>query len=935
MVPVTRVQLARPILILLLLLTFGQHALASQSDARPLVADSALRSGTLPNGLRYVLRHHDYPAKRAEARLVINAGSVYEDDDQLGVAHLLEHLAFSGTPQFPGDAVWPFFERIGMSVGADINATTGFDETIYQLTLPTDSITQFAAGIRLLAEWSDAMTLDSLQLPRERKVVLEEWRGSLGPGQRLTERSFAALLAGTPYPKRFPIGDPELLRTVGIEPVKRFYRDWYRPERMSVVIVGDIDVAKVEQDLKQRFTTAAHGAARPEPSLGTPGAIAPAVIVVADSQFSVTTTALTYRYPRESMRTEADVRRSMARSLFDDLLNERFRTAALDANPPFLGASASASSLTRSTFGYQVRVTTRGGQLLAGLEAARAELARVQAAGFTEAELQRSRLRIGRQLDQLADGRDRVESRDLADEIAAAQLSGDVVLSIDSRLALGRSTLTAVTLDEVVRAGLARLVDSAPVAIAALPLGDTLSETALLAALRQRPAELRAYAEGTGAVNLLDSLPRAGRLRRMNREEAVGVTRIELANGVRVLLKPTTFDKSQVLLTAYRNGGLSRAPDSLLVPALTAPGAVCGAGIGRYDPVALTRMLAGKVVGLSCSLDTFEEGFSGGAAPADLETLFQVIYLQFTAPRIDAAVSARMKASLAERVAHRGTDPASAVNDTLALLLSGRSPRTRLLDSTFIDQLDAARSLAFVQQRFANAAGFTFVFAGSFQVDSIVPLIERYLGSLRGSAQGQQPVPSASLTPVAGGAERVLPLSREPRASVTQVFYRAGVSSRTEYIRVAAVTHVLRSRLQARVRRELGGVYGVDVGAEAVATPANSYRISVSFDCDPERRAELEATIRHEITDLAAHGATPAELVAFHAERRRTRESAMQTNSWWLSNLARADKMGWPLPSILSDREAEQVSASDVALAADRYLKRADRIAVTLVPAGG
>lgn len=905
---------------------------AAQQSAEALPFDPAVRRGVLPNGLTYYLRPNGFPARRAELRLVVDAGSVLEDDDQRGLAHVLEHLAFDGTPRFPGRSVWRFFERVGLRVGADVNATTGFDETIYRITVPTDSAGLLSEAVMLLAEWASRLALDPAELPRERQVVLEEWRTALGPGQRLFGRQLDALLPGSRYPGRLPIGGPEGPVPASVAAVRRFYADWYRPERMAVVIVGDIDPAALEQVIAGAFGGGPSGAdARVPPPRVLPALSASQAVVVADSEVGGTVVTLHYREEGGPTRTEADVRLAMARALFDVMLNERLGERVLAPAPPFLQAGAAAAGLVRGVQTYQLSAAVEAGGTVAGVAALRAEVARVVTAGFTPSELARARLQLERGLGQAEAERDKVSSAALADQLAADHLVGDPTLALDLQLALSRRLLPQLEEPEIRAAGLARLAVP-PVAVVSAPAtGPVPAEADVLAALAASVESLAPVRDDAGDHVLLPARPSPGHVRRSDRVPVVGVQRLELSNGVRVLLKPTDYHRGEVLLHGYRAGGFGVAPPARSVPAATAQELVCGGGVAGLDPVALARALAGRVVRLGCSITRYGEGLSGASAPADLETLLQLVYLQSSAPRLDPAIVARYKAGLREALAHRGADPHEALADTLSLLLADHSPELRLLDSAFVAELDPDASLAFFRERFGDPTGFTFVLVGAFHPDSVLPLLEHYLGGLPVQPRADTLAPRG-IAPPAAPVNRVLHRGREPRSTTALVFHREGPVTRPQAVALAALVHVFRHRLQDRLRQDLAGVYTVDVSGGLTAVPGPSYRISVEFDADPARHGELQRALAGVVDRLADHGPTREELESFRLERSRELETARVSNQYWLSAITTADQRGWPLEELLLDAEAEALTRNQVREVARTFLSAAGRVSVTLLP---
>ncbi len=909
-------------------------AAQASTDSSPILpVDPAVRHGVLANGLSYYIRQNSYPAQRAELRLVVDAGSMNEDQDQLGLAHLLEHLAFDGTPQFPGNSVWKFFERIGLRVGADVNARTGYEETVYQLTVPTDSAALLTAGITLLEEWAHRLTLDPAQLLRERKVVVEEWRSTLGAGQRLSERQSAVILRGSRYLDRAPIGVPALVAAAPISAVRRFYADWYRPERMAIVIVGDIDVAALEARVRRQFGVIPPGGPpREEPTREVPPVEAARAAVLADSEISSTSVTVLYRQGSRPTRTEADFRRLIALNLYDAMLNERLGARAMEAAPPFLSAGAGDGGLVRGVQAYQLSAGAPAGGITTALKALLAEVGRVETEGFTATELTRARTDMLRGLSQAEDQRERISSASLAAQLVDDHLVGDPTLSFDTQLELSRRLLPLLTEVEIRTAGDARRKVSPPIVIASVPAaGPKPTEEELLAVVTGPAERLASFTEPAAETILMKDQPVGGRVLRSDRIEAIGVQRLELSNGVRVLLKPTTFNRGEILFSSYRSGGFAAAAEAVLIPAATAQSIICGSGISRFDPVTLSRMLTGRVVTLGCSINRYAEGLSGSSAPADLETLLQLVYLQSTAPRLDTLVVARYRAGLDEAVRNRSADPHEAMADTLRLLLSNHSPELRLLDSSFVQQLDPTASLSFFQQRFGDASGFTFVLVGNFDPEAIVPLLERYLGGLPTQPRADSLV-RRSITPPEGAVERVLHRGREPRSTTALVFHREGPVSRLESVAALAMEHVLRQRLQDRLRQVLGGVYGVSVSSAITPVPGISYRISVEFDADPGRQEELTTAVYQEIEHLVADGPTAAEMDSYRTERSRGLETARKTNGYWLSAIAVADQRGWPLAEIPSDREAEELTESQVRMAAEQFLDKAGRIRVTLLP---
>lgn len=905
---------------------------------RPLGDDPAVRSGRLPNGLTYYVRHNGYPARRAELRLVVNAGSILEDDDQRGLAHVLEHMAFDGSTNFPGHAIWDYLERVGMQGGADINASTSYEETVYKLTIPTDSAAIVENGLRILGDWAHGLVLDSAELERERKVVIEEWRLRRGAGARIGDRQLPLLLEGSRYPDRQPIGVVPVLESAPIERVRSFYRDWYRPDLMAVVVVGDVDADSMAARIRQLFG-AIPPARDPRPRAVTvaPPRAGARVQVATDSEATATTLSLITTYPRRAARTVADFRRALVESMYNSLLGARLGEAAHRGDPPFLAAGVGSSELVRPLDAHQMQARVVDGGVQRGLAALRAEAARAARDGFTASELEREKTALLRSYDEVELRRDEIPSAHYAGQLVERFLRADPVPSLDEELALARELTPSVTLDEIHAAArgfasttnLLLLVSAPASARSKLP-----SEKELLAALASEPPALAAYADSAAAAPLLANEPAPGKVVKAMRDDAVGVELWELSNGVRVLLKPTDLDPGQLLITSYRDGGMSVAPDSELVPAATALQVVSQGGLGSYDAVALRKRLAGIVVNVGGTIGGYGEGVWGSGSPKDATTLFQLVYMQFTAPRLDTTAFQRYRRQLRETLSHRSVSPEAAMSDTLALLLAAHSPRVRLLDEGFIGELDAQSSLRFFRSRFADANGFTFVIVGAFDPDSIRPLVERYIGGLPSSGARSR-WRDVGVRPPEGITTRVIRKGKEPKASTTLVFLGESNGSHLERVTLSALANVVQQRLWERLRQRLGGVYGVTVSADQDVVPVPRYTVTVGFGADPERMGELVEAVFDEIGQLKNDGPTDAELGKFREEQRRGRETAMRTNAFWLSSISLYDQRGWPLDDILSpDERLDAVDASAIRDAARRYLDASHYVRVTLLPEG-
>ncbi len=916
----------------------AQRPAAPPSIQDRIPVDSAVTIGRLPNGLRYYIRENHRPAKRAELRLVVNAGSILEDPDQSGLAHFVEHMAFNGTVHFPKQALVDYLERIGMRFGADLNASTGFDETVYQLMVPTDTAEILAQGIRILEDWAHGVSFNTSEIRKERGVVIEEWRLGQGARMRMLHRQYPILFRGSRYAARLPIGTKESLETFKPEALRRFYRDWYRPDLMAVIAVGDFDPHEVERLIRQHFAAIpARKAARPRNRYGVPLRDSAAVAVATDKEATRASVAL--QFFRGGVRPTGTVpayRESLVDRLYSQILGERLGELTRRPNPPFLDAGGGTGRLVREAETFSLGGIVSDTGIRRGLEAVLTEVERVERHGFTEPELARAKRELLRGLERAYAERDKAESKQFVDEYIRHFLTGEPIPAIRRELELAKQLLGSITLDDVTRTargwlGLkdrVLLVSAPDKAGVKVPAGDAL--LALFDTVRR--ADVPPYQETVSDAPLVSAdLPEAAIIQEAH-DSGVNTTTWTLANGVQVILKPTDFKADEVLFTAYSPGGSSTVPDSLFTAAQVATTVVGAGGLGRLSAVELQKKLAGIVAHVAPFINTYEEGLSGDASPQDLRTLFELIYLNFTAPRADSAAFQALRANWRAALANRGASPAAAFQDTLQAILAQHHLRSRPFTVAQVDSLDLREALSVYGDRFSDASDFTFVVVGSFTLDTIRPLVRRYLGNLPTTHRGEVAV-DLGIAPPRGVVRREVRKGIEPKSQTELVF--TGVLDDTPAGRFAlsSLAQVLGIKLRERLREELGGTYGVSVEAAAAREPRLRSTLRISFASAPDRVEELVAAVFAEIDSLRRDGAGEKELVKVRGTDLREGETDLRDNAFWLQLLAEADRAD-EAPSAWLDLQGQldQLTGESVRQAAQRYLEPSRYVRVTLVP---
>jgi len=657
-----------------------------------LPVDPQIRIGQLENGLTYYIRENSEPENRAELRLAINAGSLLEDEDQLGVAHFLEHMLFNGTEKFEGQAITEFLESVGMNFGADLNARTSFDETVYILRIPTDDSEIVETAFTILEEWAAYATFPEDEIDKERGVVYQEWQSrQQNAGGRLQEQILPVYLGGSRYNDRLPIGDMEIVQNAQRDVFVRFYETWYRPDLMAVVAVGDFDMDEIEGLIQERFSSIEMpDEPTPRPTYELPEHDETRYLVATDPENTTTLVRLSYRQPAAPSGSANDYRTVLMSSLIYDMF--------------------------------------------AGLNALVTEVERARRHGFTESELERAKTGVLRYYEQAYDERDNADSGRLAEEFIRNYLTDETIPGIAVEYGLVDAMMPTITVEEINETVATLISDENRSVIVTAPEKEDVAlpdEDGLAGIIEEVMASaIDPYVDEVVEGVLMETLPEPVEIVEESSVPELGVTEIVLANGVRVLMKPTDFMEEEVVFLATSPGGSSLVPDEDYPEAGTITAVVSESGVGSFDQTALLKLLAGKSLSVSPYIDDLNEGFTGQAATEDLETLFQMIHLYVTEPRADEEIFEVFRNQVRAELENRLLSPFSALQDAWYESLYSSSIREMPLSLEVIEGLDLARGFEIYQERFADLGDFTFVFVGNFEIETLSALSQRYLGTL-------------------------------------------------------------------------------------------------------------------------------------------------------------------------------------------------------------
>jgi zinc protease len=909
---------------------------ATAALTEPVAVDPRITIGYLQNGLRYYIRSNERPSQRAELRLVVNVGSVVEDPDQRGLAHFVEHMAFNGSQHFPKQELIKFMESIGMRLGPGVNADTSFDETVYTLHVPTDNAEAMRKAFQFLADVATGLSFEADAIEKERGVIIEEWRQGRGADARMRDQQLPILLKGSRYSERVPIGSKESIESFKPEALKRFYTDWYRPDLMAVIAVGDFSKSAIESLIRSQFgAIPAPERTRPRTPFEVPDHPDTRYAIASDREATMTTVGVYNMLPLREQTTIGAYRRQQVERLYTNILTQRLDELTVKANPPFMKAAVGRGLFVRTKEAATLMALVPDGGVEQGLRALVTESARAARFGFTAGELEREKRELMRNYESAYAERDKEESADLAAEYIRNYTQQEPLPGITYEYGLVQRFLPEITLAEVNKvakdwAGGSRVV----LVNAPQKTGLTIpSATALAAAIKNAAeTDVKPYVDVAAGLSLLDQLPKPGTVVKTRSREAFGVMEWELSNGVKVVLKPTDFKQDEVVFRATSPGGTSLASDKDFVAAMTATQVVGASGVGKFDVIQLRNMLAGKAATVRAFIDETEEGLVGGASPKDLETMFQLIYLTFTQPRADETVFGVITSQAKAVLASQQASPEYAFSQTLRTTMAQDHFRARPMAPEMVAEMDLQKSLAFYKDRFADASDFTFVFAGSFDPTALKPLVEQYLGALPGLHRVET-WKNVGMNPPKGVVEKTVRKGIEPKSQAAFVFSGPFVYDSPHKVALDALAVVLETRLRESLREALSGTYGVQVEAAASKIPDAQYRLNIDFGCDPQRTEELVKSLLREIETLKSAGPTDKDVRDAREALRRRHDTNLALNNRLAVEISERYENGVDVREFFElPIEFDRLTAAAIHEAARTYLNTANYVRVTLLP---
>jgi zinc protease len=923
-------------LLIFLLLTSVQ--LVAQKNEKILPIDPNVKMGRLSNGLTYYIRKNQEPKNRAELRLVVNAGSILENDNQVGLAHFVEHMAFNGTKNFKKNELINFLEKSGLNFGADLNAQTSFDETIYELQVPTDSPMVYKQAMQILEDWAHGVSFEPEEIDKERGIVVEEWRLGLGADARLRDKYFPVVLKGSQYARRLPIGTKANIDTVHYKTLVSYYKDWYRPDLQAVIVVGDVDIAETEKMIKEHFE---HIPAAVNPrkriQYGIPSHVETRTAILTDAEQPYNVVQVYYTQPKAAViKTEAQYRADIIRELFNQMMSSRLDEISQKPNAPFLFGNSSYGGFIGDKDAFTLMAIAKTGKdINASIQTLLTENERVKQYGFVQTELDRAVKNIMSRIENAYNERDKTKSVELVQELVGNYLRDEAIPGIAYEYELYRKFLPTITITEVnslIKQWIKPTDRSVVITAPESEKKNLPTHATVMAQLNKPLGKQTRYIDKVSSGPFLPVEPVAGKVVNEKKHNAIGTTEWTLSNGARVILKPTSYKNDDIQFSCISWGGTSLYNESEYLNAANATTVASVGGIGNMDIQALQKALTGKNCYVVPSLASTMQGMNGNSTIKDLETALQLLYGYFMAPRKDPNMFNVLLQQYKAQLENKDKDPGSVFMDSVSYIMSNYHPRRKPMNVADLQKLDLDRAFAIYQERFSNPGQFLFTFVGNFNTDSIKPLIEKYVASLPGNPQ-KETWKDAGIRYPTGHISKNIYKGKENKAKVRLYFTGDTYYDEMENLQISQLCKALGIKLREVLREDAGGVYGVDVSGGINREPVTNYSINIQFECAPENVDKLVGLVTEEIQKLKRNGVGQLDIDKVIAEQTRSLENSMKENSYWRFMLEQQFfRNADPLKILEAPQKIKQLTVERTKTLANKYLDEKNVARLVLLP---
>ncbi len=876
------------ILMLCVPVLWAQNEIGLQS---PIPQDPKVSKGVLDNGMTYYVRANDEPKNRAELFLVVKAGSIDEDEDQLGLAHFAEHMSFNGTKNFPKHELVNYFESIGMEFGPEINAYTSFDETVYMLKVPLDKPEYIEKGLQVLYDWASQNTDSDEEINNERGVIHEEYRGGRNANYRMQQEWLPVFLHESRYANRLPIGKMEIVDHCPPEALRRFRSDWYRPDLQAVIVVGDFDQEEMVKTIKDKFSQIpAAKNPREKKSFDIPDHKETLVKIVTDPEAQYPLAFAFYKHPLQKTKTLGDYRESIVENLYNGMINNRLMEKTQLPEPPFLMAQSSYTELFGPKSVYQSVAVTKNGEIEEGLKAVLLENERVRKFGFTQTELDRQKTAVLNTMEKSYNERDNQKSITYANEYKRNFLMTEEPFpGIEKEYEYFKTFVPGISLEEINELADKWVTDENRVVVVAAPEIEGTkvpTEEEIRVLLKEvENTELKPYEDTVANVPLVKYEPAGSKIISEKKLEKVDAEEWTLENGATVVVKPTDFKSDEILFNAWSPGGNSLYGKEDDISADFAVEVMTLSGIAGFDKITLDKMLSDKVFSVSPYISQLREGFNGSSSVKDVETLLQMVYLYFTEPRFDPDSYQSFMSRLSGILENKAASPESAFQDTFSVTVANYHERARPMSKELLSEADFNRIKKIDKERFRNAADFKFFFVGNINPDELKPLVEKYIGGIPSLPEKENWVDLGIRKPN-GVVEKTVKRGQEDKSTQYILFHGNFDYNAQNQVQLDAVGRILSTRLLEVIREDKSSVYSIGAYPSSSKIPNEEYSITIAYGTSPDKLDELKTAVFEIITEFAQKGPSKEELEKAQEKMLRERETQVRENGFWMGILS-------------------------------------------------
>lgn len=909
--------------------------------AQNIPTDSNVRIGTLSNGMKYYIKKNLKPEKKVEFRLAINAGSINEDDDQKGLAHFMEHMNFNGTKNFPDNKLVDYLQSIGVKFGQHLNAYTSFDETVYMLPVPLDKEGNLDAGLKVMEDWAFNALLTDKEIDKERGVVLEELRLGLGPEKRMMDKYLPKTLYNSQYAVRLPIGDRKTLETFSYDKIRRFHQDWYRPNLMALIIVGDIDVNEIEKKIITNFSKYKNPENPRERKIyNVPNHQETFVSIESDPDATYSQVQLYYKdldLPKPNV-TESDYTQSLVKNLFTGLINNRLEELVNSANPPFTyGFSYHGGTWARTKEAFQSVAMTQEGKQLAALKVLMEESERAKKFGFTQSELDRAKAELISNYENSYNNRDKKESKTLVYELINNFLENEPIPGIEWEYNHAKKVLPTITLEQVNNIIKNYIRDENRVVVITGPKKDNVaqpSESQVLALFNEvKNEKITPYQDKAIVKNLIEPFKSNGKIVKSDTDSKLGTTTLTLSNGVKVTYKKTDYKEDEILFSGISLGGTSLISNQDMEKTQWAFQALPEAGFNNFSKTDINKFLAGKQVNVGFFVGSLSTNFNGNSTKKDFETLFQLVHGYITKLNFDEASFNSFKIKQKGFMDNFLSNPQNFYQSEIQKYINQNNPRFFgiIPDAKAWEKTDYKLAYDIFKQKVANAGNFHFYFVGNIDDAEIKKLSEQYLASLP-SGNKREVFKDLGYRPIYTSTEKIIKKGKDPKSMVSIRYNGETQYNEKEDLALQALGEVATIKIIEKLREDAGGIYGGGARGSINKVPYGSYFFGINFPCGPENAAKLTKIALEELQKMIDNGPEEKDLNKFKEAEANDEVTNMKSNRYWLQNISEFQMQGGDKYKILNYLEkVKALTTKDLQHVAQKYLTK-NKMIFTLMP---